>query len=303
LPSSQLDFTTALIDALLAGDRRPPARPHGASDSSRDKTDVSERPIDRLLHIMSRLRGPGGCPWDHEQTLQTLKPFMVEECYEVVDAIDDDDAQQHCDELGDLLLQIVFQSQIRSEDGAFAFDDVATAISEKLVRRHPHVFGDRTVSGSDEVVRNWEAIKDEEKMRAGAAQDASVLDGVPRHLPALQRARKVQSRASRAGFDWPDESGVVAKLDEEMQELKQAIHGNQEQEIGEELGDLLFSVVNLCRFHGFEAEDVLEQSTRKFSARFREVERRVHAAGHALKDCSPDDLDNHWEAVKAQNAS
>ena len=252
---------------------------------------------------MRRLRGPGGCPWDHEQTLQTLKPFMIEECYEVVDAIDDDDTQQHCDELGDLLLQIVFQSQIRSEDGAFAFDDVATAINEKLVRRHPHVFGDRNVSGSDEVVRNWEAIKAEEKIGAGAAPDASVLDGVPRHLPALRRARKIQSRASRAGFDWPDEPGVVAKLDEEMQELKQAMHGDQEQEIGEELGDLLFSVVNLCRFRGFEAEELLEQSTRKFSTRFREVERRVHDSGHALKDCSLEDLDNHWEAVKAQNAS
>lgn len=259
---------------------------------------MSEKPIDRLLGIMSRLRGPGGCPWDHEQTLHTLKPFMIEECYEVIDAIDDGDAAEHCDELGDLLLQIVFQCQIRSEDGAFSFDDVAAAISDKLVRRHPHVFGDTDVSGADEVVRNWETIKAGEQKRSADDEKPSVLDGVPRHLPALRRARKIQSRAARTGFDWPDQGGAVAKLDEELGEFKQALDAGDDQLAQDELGDLLFSIVNVCRFRGLEAEDLLERSTRKFSDRFREIERRVRAAGQDVEDCTLEDLDDHWNAVK-----
>src|SRR5512141_651689 len=201
--------------------------------------------IERLLGIMERLRGPDGCPWDREQTLQSLRPYVLEETYEVLEAIDGGDVADHREELGDLLLQIVFQAQLRREEGAFEFADVADAISQKLVSRHPHVFGDAEVKDAEGVLRQWAALKREEKKRKGKGESA--LHGVPREMPALARADRLTEKASRVGFDWPDAGGARAKVGEELEELDRAVAGGDRSEIEHELGDLLFAVANLGR--------------------------------------------------------
>ncbi len=256
-------------------------------------------PIDRLLDIMATLRSENGCPWDREQDLTTLKPYLIEEAYEVLDAIDRGDVNQHKEELGDLLLQVVFQSQITMEDGQFAFDDVANAISDKLVRRHPHVFGDLAVSGSDEVLRNWDAIKREEKAEAGKSE--SVLDSVPRALPALMRAHELQKRAARVGFDWPDAADVLPKLDEELAEVKEAIASGDAPAVAEELGDLLFAVVNFARKKGLRSEELLQAANMKFSQRFHEVEAKASARGLDMNRMNLEELDALWDEVKAES--
>jgi MazG family protein len=256
-------------------------------------------PIQRLLEVMARLRGPGGCPWDREQTLQSLKPYCIEEAYEVLDAIDGGDPAKHCDELGDLLLQVVFQSQLRLEEGAFTFDDVATAIANKLVRRHPHVFGDVAVSGSDEVLRNWDEIKKKEKGAAGASSP-SVLSDLPKALPALARAQEIQKRAARVGFDWPDPLPVLDKIEEEIRELRAALAAGDAAGIHEETGDLLFSVVNLARKLKVHSEEALHSTTGKFVRRFLEVERAAAAEGRDLKTCTLAELDRYWNDAKAK---
>lgn len=250
--------------------------------------------IDRLLEIMRILRSDQGCPWDREQTLETLRQNLVEESYEVIDAIESGDRSKLREELGDLLLQIVFQAQICAEEGAFAFDDVAGAIEEKLIRRHPHVFGDTAVSGSEEVLKNWERIKSEEKGEG----KRSVVEGIPRHLPALHKAQQVQSRVARVGFDWKNAAEVVAKLDEELAEVRTAIVHEQPDRIREEIGDLLFTVVNLARFLGHNAEEALNGTVNRFMRRFREVEARAHADGRTVTDCSLEELDRYWDRVK-----
>ncbi|MBN1671787.1 MAG: nucleoside triphosphate pyrophosphohydrolase [Kiritimatiellae bacterium] len=252
--------------------------------------------IERLLDIMRRLRGPDGCPWDREQTLETLKTYLLEECYEVLDAIDGGDPEHHKEELGDLLLQIVFQSQIRAEQQAFSFDEVAERICRKLVHRHPHVFGDVHVSDSGEVLRNWQALKAKEKEKA----PAGVLGEVPRHMPALHKAHKIQARAARVGFDWTAVHDVVAKIDEELAEVKEALGSGDRDRLREEIGDLLFAVVNLSRFQKIDAEEVLAQTVEKFTRRFREVERRIHKSGRQLTDCTLAEMDAHWDAVKGE---
>jgi tetrapyrrole methylase family protein/MazG family protein len=255
-----------------------------------------ERPIERLLAIMQRLRSPNGCPWDREQTLQSLKPYLVEECYEVLDAIDEGDPEKHAEELGDLLLQIVFQAQIRSERGEFRFDDVARAISEKLIRRHPHVFGDVKADTPEAVVKNWEAIKRTEK--EGAPRSA--VAGIPRHLPALQKAEQVQIRAARVGFDWDQAHQVVDKIEEEVREVKEAMVSGARDKIREEIGDLLFAVVNLSRFLGYNAEETLNQTVGKFVRRFQAIEQRVHKQGRKLSDCSLSEMDKIWSDIKRE---
>jgi MazG family protein len=200
---------------------------------------------------MKRLRAPGGCPWDREQTLRTLKPCLLEETYELLEAMEDEDLALHVEELGDVLLQVVFQCAIREEEGRFTLDDVAAALAEKLVRRHPHVFGDTQAATSGQVLRNWEAIKQTEK---GKPPDRSAIDGVPAALPALLKAQRVQAKASRVGFDWKDASGAVEKIDEELGELKQAIASGTPDQVAGEMGDLLFSLVNTCRFLDVDAE-------------------------------------------------
>lgn len=253
--------------------------------------------IDQLLAIIARLRSPGGCPWDREQTLDSLRPYLLEECYELLEALDGGDPRRHCDELGDVLLQVVLQARIREEQGAFAFDDVARVLADKMVRRHPHVFGDVTVADSGEVVRNWEAIKATE---AGRPVAESALDGIPRALPALQRAQRLQARASRVGFDWPTPAAVWDKVDEELAETREALAAADAARLSEELGDLLFTVVNLCRLHAVQAEEALRQATARFERRFREVERRMAEEGRGLSRETLPDMDRHWAAVKRQ---
>lgn len=252
------------------------------------------KPIDRLVEIMRILRSPAGCPWDLKQTLSSLKEHLVEESHEVLDAIDSGDRNKLKEELGDLLLQVIFQSQLCREEGAFTFDDVAATISEKLIRRHPHVFGNVQVANADEVLKNWEAIKKTEK-KDGARP---TLEGVPKSLPALSKAHLVQKRAARVGFDWETVDGAVDKVSEELAEVKEALAGNNENEIGEELGDLLFAAVNVCRFSGHNPEELLHKTIAKFTRRFEYVEKAVHAKGKQLSDCKLDELEGYWQEAK-----
>lgn len=256
---------------------------------------VEHQGVGRLLSVVSRLRGEGGCPWDRKQTLDSLKPYLIEECYELIDAIDDGIPEQHMDELGDVLLQIALQSEIRSEQGMFCFDDVANGLADKLIRRHPHVFSDVKADTAAEVVRNWERIKAEERAEE---EPRSLVDGIPRHLPALQRAQKIQSRVARVGFDWDDVRDVVGKVEEELLECREALEDNDHEHLKEELGDLLFATVNLSRFQGINAEEALEAGIKKFAIRFEAVEQRVLASGRALEDCTLEVLDAEWNAVK-----
>lgn len=248
----------------------------------------------RVLEVVDRLRGEHGCPWDREQTLESLKPYLVEETYELLDAVDSQQTERHLEELGDVLLQIALHARIRKEEQKFSFADVAEALAEKLVRRHPHVFGDTTVSDSGEVLRNWEAIKSEEK----TGQRRSAIGGIPRHLPALHKAQRVQSRASRVGFDWARPADVVDKVEEELGELKEALATGNDARVRDEIGDLLFAVVNLSRLQKVRAEDALSATTAKFIRRFQEVEHRLQTKGRKLQDCSLEEMDAEWDAVK-----
>ncbi|MDX9866429.1 MAG: nucleoside triphosphate pyrophosphohydrolase [Kiritimatiellia bacterium] len=249
-----------------------------------------------LDEVMRRLRAPGGCPWDREQTLQTLKPCLLEEAYELLEAMDSGDPAHHCEELGDVLLQVVFQCAIREEEGRFTFDEVARTLADKLIRRHPHVFGEVRVGSSGQVLRNWEAIKQTEP---GKPVNRSALDGVPRSLPALLKAQRMQAKASRVGFDWQNAAGATAKVGEELAELQEAAAAGDPQRVTEEMGDLLFSLVNTCRFLDVDAEQALEAANRKFDRRFREVERRLRAQGRMFQGSTLEELDAVWEAVKA----
>ncbi len=264
----------------------------------------SEPAIDRLRAILARLRGPGGCPWDREQTLVTLKPCLIEECYELLEVMDGEACDAHAEELGDVLLQVLFQAQIREERGDFSFNEVAARLADKLIRRHPHVFGETHVNGTAEVLRNWEAIKKSER-KSDDAEGAprSALAGVPAALPALLRAQRVQSKAARVGFDWPDSDGPRRKINEELAELEAAVAAGDQQAVADEMGDLLFSVVNLCRLLEVDAESALRDCTNRFAARFRAIERRVQAEGRDLRDCTLEELDRHGAAVKRGGTS
>lgn len=245
--------------------------------------------LTRLLKIMARLRAPDGCPWDREQTHQSIRHNLIEETYEAVDALDTGDMEKFRDELGDLLLQVVFHAQMSREAGGFDFDAVAKSIADKLIRRHPHVFSTTKADTSGEVLRQWEAIKKQE------TQSASIFAEIPRSLPALLKADKIQRKASRVGFDWKHARHVLAKVEEELGELKSARTRKQFQE---ELGDLLFATVNLARFNKLDAEDLLNRSIHKFVKRFQQVEHAVHRQGKRLEDCSLEELDALWESAK-----
>lgn len=251
--------------------------------------------IQRLNAIMARLRSPGGCPWDQEQSLESLRPFLLEETYEVLEAIDSGTVEDHREELGDLLLQIVFQARIREEEGAFSLEDVARGIADKMERRHPHVFGAARAESSEAVVDQWEAIKREEK-----GDRDSVLDGLPPGLPALARSQRLQEKAARVGFDWEDLSQVWAKVDEEIEEIHRARFAGDAEAVAREVGDLLFSVVNLARHLGANAEDSLRGAARRFERRFREVEARVSTRGEELSKVGLEQLDELWEEVKSE---
>lgn len=255
--------------------------------------------LTRLLDLMAELRGENGCPWDKKQTMESLKSCLLEETYEVIDAIDSGDVINHREELGDLLLQVVFQSQIASEAGQFTFDDVAKDIADKLVRRHPHVFGDEQADTPEEVIVHWNAVKNKEKQ----ATRKSVLDGIPRSMPALLRAQKVQSKVARVGFDWDDIGSVLDKVNEEVDELVDAMVEKNEAHVREELGDLLFSIVNLARFIGHDTEEVLHEAVHKFTRRFQAVEQRFADKNKEMSTCSLKELDAVWNAVKAEERS
>ena len=242
-----------------------------------------------LVEVVRRLRAPDGCPWDREQTHASLRATMLEEAYEVLEAIDENSTPKLREELGDVLLQVLMQSVIAEEAREFTLGEVADSVREKLVRRHPHVFGSTVVSGSDEVVRNWEVLKAKEYGRESA------LDGVQRSLPALQWAWSLQRRAANVGFDWPDVEGALDKIREELEELRQA---STPEEREAEFGDLLFTMVNVARKLGMNPEDALRGTTGRFEARFRLMERAARADGRALKDLPIEELDRYWEAAK-----
>lgn len=256
-------------------------------------------PMTRLRHVVHLLRAPGGCPWDREQTHETLIPHVLEEAYEVVDAIRSGDPALICEELGDLLLQPVLHAEIASESGAFDLDRMAHELTEKLIRRHPHVFGEASAETSAAVLSQWEAIKRVEK----GAQKEGHLHGVGGGLPALMRAQKLQKKAARTGFDWPAAEPVFAKIREETCELEAAVAGGRADAVEEELGDLLFSVVNLARKLGVEAESALAAANEKFVRRFHAVETRLTESGRALGEASLEEMDAAWEAVKQAAAA
>jgi MazG family protein len=257
----------------------------------------AQQAIERLLSIMEKLRGPDGCPWDREQTLRSLRPYVLEETYEVLEAIDAGDPREHCEELGDLLLQIVFQAQLAREEGSFDFADVAEAISGKLVSRHPHVFGSSQVKDAEGVLRQWAALKREEKKAKGGGE--SVLEGVPREMPALARADRLTEKASRIGFDWPDAAGARAKVAEELGELDQAMAAGDRVEIEHELGDLLFAVANLSRKLGIPPEEALRGTLGRFVARFGHVERELARRGVPHGGATLAEMDALWDEAKA----
>lgn len=253
--------------------------------------------IERLTGLMERLRGPNGCPWDKEQTLESLVPFMIEEAYEVIAAIDSGSPAEIKDELGDLLFQIVFIAEICKEDGRFDLSDVIDGTVTKMIRRHPHVFGDTTAQTSAEVLRNWAEIKKEEKRDALKAD--GYLSGIPEVLPALMRAHKVSQKAAKVGFDWQDISEVIAKLDEETAEFKEAVKEKDAAGMEEELGDMLFTIVNVSRFLSVNPEDALRKTIGKFINRFHHIEKRVTELGGDLSETSTAEMERLWQEAKS----
>ncbi|MCC6622847.1 MAG: nucleoside triphosphate pyrophosphohydrolase [Deltaproteobacteria bacterium] len=252
--------------------------------------------LGRLADIMARLRAPDGCPWDREQSLETLRHYLLEETHEVLEVMTGDDPAAHCEELGDLLLQVAFQSQIRAERGEFELADAVDAICDKLVRRHPHVFGDESADDAARVAQRWEEIKRDEGKAHGVA-------GVSEHLPALMRADKVGHKAAKAGFDWPADArarGPIAKVREELAELEEVVARDpiDAARAHAELGDLLFAVVNVARHLGVRPELALHDATARFADRFARVEGSLAAVGLAMATTPPDVLDAHWEAAK-----
>jgi MazG family protein len=250
-----------------------------------------------LVRIMARLRGPGGCPWDREQTHASIKPYTIEEAYEVAEAIDDGDDRELCKELGDLLLQIVFHAQMAAEENRFTIVDVVRAINDKLIRRHPHVFADAKVEGTADVLRNWSRIKAEERQ---ASADRSALAGVPRSMPALLRAQRLGEKAAHVGFDWDGAAGVQAKLHEELAELDAALASGDRGAVEEELGDLLYAATSLARHLDLSAEHALSRAADRFARRFRHMEAALAAQKRHVRDASSAELDELWEEAKRE---
>jgi len=262
--------------------------------------------FERLVEIMATLRGPNGCPWDKQQDFDSLKPMLVEETYEVLEAIDNRDFDSLAEELGDVLLHIVFHARLAGEQGKFDIDAVIDRICDKLVRRHPHVFGSATAGSPEEVIKNWEAIKAQEKadkLKSRTPEQRSLLEGIPSKLPAMHEAHQISSRAARVGFDWPDIEGVFNKLQEELAELRDAITSPQESRqarLEDEIGDLLFVTVNIARFLKVDSESALKRANRKFKSRFQHMESQLEKAGKRLEDASLAEMEDLWQHAKAE---
>jgi MazG family protein len=257
-----------------------------------------------LVAVQARLRAPGGCPWDREQTHSTLRTYLIEESYEVLDAIESGSPQELSEELGDLLLQVLFHADMAREANTFTLDDVITGIRDKMIRRHPHVFGNVKAETSSDVLRNWARIKAKEKQelqKEPPTENPSVLDGVPRSLPALLEAFQISRRAARVGFDWDEVGGVFEKLKEEIAELQKALTPLNRESVEEELGDLLFTVVNLSRFLGLDPEVTLKKSNRKFKQRFMAMEVEATSAKVDLSKLSKEELEELWQSAKLKS--
>lgn len=253
--------------------------------------------FDDLLKTIETLRSPRGCPWDREQTHQSLKPYAIEEAHEVAEAVDSGRPERLMDELGDLLLQVVLHCQIGREEGTFTMEDVIGNLTAKMIRRHPHVFSDTAVSGTKEVLRNWEEIKKGEKAKK---DHTSVMDGIPLSLPGLYRASKIQKKAARVGFDWPDARGPLEKISEEIEEFSRELERDDREAMIGEFGDILFSLVNLSRKLDFDAEDSLRMATAKFEKRFRVVEKRAEERGLDMNRSTLEELDLLWDEAKEE---
>ena len=260
---------------------------------------MSRRSFDDLVKLMTTLRGPGGCPWDRKQTLPDLKPYVIEEAYEVVDAIDREDRSALLEEIGDLLLEAVFIAEITREAGSFDVYDSITAIHDKLVRRHPHVFADAKADDAEQVLVNWEKLKSDERK----AENKSVLSGVPRSMPALLKASRLTEKAARVGFDWRRTDDVFDKLDEEIGELREAVASGDATRIEDEIGDLLFTIANIARKTGANPEEALQSTNRKFMRRFQSMEKQVHERGQNLDQLELEEMDKLWDEAKAAERS
>jgi tetrapyrrole methylase family protein/MazG family protein len=250
--------------------------------------------LEDLVELMAMLRGENGCPWDKKQTKASIKPYIIEEAYEVAEAVDEQDPRKIQEELGDLLFEIVFYAQLLSEEDGIDIYDIIKMIHTKMVRRHPHVFGDINVKDADEVLVNWEQIKQEEKK----AERNSVLEGVPKNLPSLLRAHRIQSRASNVGFEWENIQQILEKLDEEFYELRHAYKEGDIEQIEDEFGDVLFVMVSIARFLKINPDDALQKAIKKFTTRFQCIEQQMKAEGKEWKDMGPEEMDRMWEASK-----
>ncbi|MFH1778955.1 MAG: nucleoside triphosphate pyrophosphohydrolase [Candidatus Omnitrophota bacterium] len=256
---------------------------------------MNGKSFQKLVKLMTRLRSKDGCPWDREQTHSSIKKHLIEEAYEVCDAIDSKNPNRFKDELGDLLFQVIFHAQIAKERGAFDIEDVIRTSYKKMLRRHPHVFGKHKAHGPDEAYKRWQEKKDEENNYEGGK---TLLKGIPKTLPALLKAQKVSKRASWAGFDWPDIKGVIKKVDEELKETKKTLKYRNKRRFSEEIGDLLFAIVNLARFQGIDAEEALNRATKKFAKRFRKIEEELERRGKKIRECNLKELDHLWNLHK-----
>jgi len=255
--------------------------------------------FEQVMTIMRRLRAPGGCPWDAEQSHESLKRYLLEEAYEVIEAIDTGSDKLLKEELGDLLLQPVFHAAIAEERGAFTMDDILATLADKLIRRHPHVFGDQEIKDSEAQIANWEKIKKAEK----GEERRSALSGIPPHLPALMKAQKITEKASRVGFDWEHVDQVMAKVLEELHEFEEALAQGRQDRMEAELGDLLFAIVNLGRFLSLDPEEALRKTITRFQSRFSHIEEQLHIRGRHLQDASLDEMEELWIEAKFRENS
>jgi MazG family protein len=306
VPSSRLKNKKRAKQKPAGGKRTPQsARRHPKTAEGAAKSSVARvgQLFEELVGVQARLRAPGGCPWDREQTHLTLRTYLIEEAYEVLDAIEQGSGPELAEELGDLLLQVLFHADLALEAGAFDIADVITGIRDKMIRRHPHVFGNVKASTAGEVLKNWAKLKAQEKEAKTDAADkgpASVLAEIPKNLPALLEAYQLTRRAAQVGFDWEDVQGVVEKLNEEVEELRESLDASDHASIEEEIGDLLFTLVNLARFLKFDPEVTLKKANLKFKTRFQDMESSASRSSTSLAQLSKEELEALWESAKAK---